>query len=92
LQLDPHFTKADAKQQARALFRLVTADLESCARIRELIDIPPATRALLEGFIKQHPNESRFVRNAIRLREMLLVEFDRMTEKWLIDTIDERSN
>lgn len=71
-------THAGAKAEAAALFAMMRRTNESIDSVRELISIDPDQLDALMQFNMAKPNEAYWVLAAVRYRELVLQEFDRL--------------
>lgn len=71
-------THTGAKAEAAALFAMMRRTNESPVLVRELISIEDHQRDALLEFTMARPNEAYWVLAAIRYRELVLQEFDRL--------------
>lgn len=71
-------THASVKAEAAALFAMMHRSHESRESVRELISIDPGQVDALMEFATARPGEAYWVLAAIRYRELVLQEFDRL--------------
>jgi hypothetical protein len=71
-------TRSYVNSEAAALFAMMRRTNESPELVRELISIEQHERDALLEFTKANPNEAYWVLAAIRYRELVLQEFDRL--------------
>jgi hypothetical protein len=71
-------THASFKAEAAALFAMMRRKNEPLESVRELISIDQDQFDALLEFTKANPNEAYWVLAAIRYRELVLQEFDRL--------------
>jgi hypothetical protein len=71
--------RQSARDEARALYRMLGRGGNTAQGIRELIAVSPRTERVLRAYARVHAGDAHWIDAALKFRSRVLEEFKRLT-------------